>query len=735
MPQRKPFPQGPPTARASWRGVALGLALFTLTGCIEQREAEVLPETPSAACQDVAPRTLDEVYAAHFAGNLPTGCTVGCHESGSGGLSFRDARELWRATVQRPSTAEPTRLLVEPGRPERSHLYLKLSPSAASRMPQGGPYLSDAALRDVAGWICSGAPEPTGTAPDAGTSDNPPPRLDSLTPASVLVGAGEVVLTLNGAGFLASSQVSFDGAPIDATSASPEALSVRLPASVTSDSGTHRLRVTNPAPGGGVSAELTFTVLNPAPTLSGLNPSSVATQGAPFTLTLTGTGFTLASVVSLDGADVPTTYGSATSLTARIPSLTSARGYTVRARTPAPGGGTSTGLTLTAFDSNLPSITGLEPARATAEAAFTLTVTGSGYACSPTRAAVLFNGASYTASSCTATQLSAALPATPAGDYSLQVRNANGDTSNGVTLTLSAPNPVPTLGALSPSQGAVGGTSFTLRATGTGFVPGATLSFNGGVRSTTHVSATEVTAAIPASDLAAAGSFPVVVTNPAPGGGASNSVSFTVSAPNPQPAVSSLSPCGTVAGSGAFTLILRGTGFVQGASVTFNNGPVTLLSTTATELRASIPASLVASAPADNAAAVLVTNPAPGGGASAPAYFGVATRTSTLAANVQPLFTNRCATSGCHASPATPVNLTSGRSYGELVGVPSSGGCSSRLRVLACGPRREQSFLIDKLLATNSSPACSGSPMPKGSPLSAAEVQSIIDWVAQGAPP
>jgi hypothetical protein len=45
----------------------------------------------------------------------------------------------------------------------------------------------------------------------------------------------------------------------------------------------------------------------------------VATNGAPFSLTLTGAGFLSSSVVVFDGNDVATTYGSAISLTASIP--------------------------------------------------------------------------------------------------------------------------------------------------------------------------------------------------------------------------------------------------------------------------------------------------------------------------------------------------------------------------------------------------------------------------------
>lgn len=56
-----------------------------LAGCLELREAEVLPAPASPACEGVAPRTLDEVYAAHFSVDRPTGCTAGCHEGAPGG--------------------------------------------------------------------------------------------------------------------------------------------------------------------------------------------------------------------------------------------------------------------------------------------------------------------------------------------------------------------------------------------------------------------------------------------------------------------------------------------------------------------------------------------------------------------------------------------------------------------------------------------------------------------------
>ena len=87
--------------------------------------------------------------------------------------------------------------------------------------------------------------------------------------------------------------------------------------------------------------------------------------------------------------------------------------------------------------------------------------------------------------------------------------------------------PGPTLTALSPSSASAGAAAFTLTADGTNFTAGATVQWNGAVRTTTLVSATRVTASIPASDVAAAGSASVTVRNA--DGQTSNALTFTIS--------------------------------------------------------------------------------------------------------------------------------------------------------------------------------------------------------------
>jgi hypothetical protein len=70
--------------------------------------------------------------------------------------------------------------------------------------------------------------------------------------------------------------------------------------------------------------------------------------------------------------------------------------------------------------------------------------------------------------------------------------------------------------------------AFTLTVNGTGFVNGSAVRWNAGDRVTTFVSSTQLTAAIPATDIAVAGTAQVTVFNPVPGGGTSNSRDFTI---------------------------------------------------------------------------------------------------------------------------------------------------------------------------------------------------------------
>jgi uncharacterized repeat protein (TIGR01451 family) len=117
-----------------------------------------------------------------------------------------------------------------------------------------------------------------------------------------------------------------------------------------------------------------------------------------------------------------------------------------------------------------------------------------------------------------------------------------------------AANPVPAITSLLPSTAAAGSGAFTLTVNGSNFVNGAVVNFNGNARTTSFVSATQLTAAILANDVASAGTPSVTVTNPSPGGGTSNPLTFTITGPAAPSAL--LSPTtlafpGTAVGSSA----------------------------------------------------------------------------------------------------------------------------------------------------------------------------------------
>jgi uncharacterized protein (TIGR03437 family) len=86
------------------------------------------------------------------------------------------------------------------------------------------------------------------------------------------------------------------------------------------------------------------------------------------------------------------------------------------------------------------------------------------------------------------------------------VLTGDGKTSNAVTVNIANPaNPIPAPTSLIPNSATAGGAAFTLTVNGTNFVSGSIVRWNGSNRTTTFVSSTQLTAQIPASDIAVIG--------------------------------------------------------------------------------------------------------------------------------------------------------------------------------------------------------------------------------------
>jgi hypothetical protein len=97
---------------------------------------------------------------------------------------------------------------------------------------------------------------------------------------------------------------------------------------------------------------------------------------------------------------------------------------------------------------------------------------------------------------------------------------------------LAQSNPVPFVNLpLAPSSIVPGSGSSTLRVNGAGFVVGSVVNWNGNALATTFVNPDQLTAIVPASDVASENTASVTVSSPLPGGGVSNVVPLTVTSP------------------------------------------------------------------------------------------------------------------------------------------------------------------------------------------------------------
>ena len=138
-----------PMRRISKQSLVL---LLLLVGCGKLKELPTEPEPidPTA--------TLTRVQTEVF---TPTCGALGCHDplGRQEGMILTTGRS-YTNTVGVASNQMPSLMRVTPSDPANSYLYRKIVGSGITgdRMPQGGPYLTDAQIKLVRDWIRRGAP-------------------------------------------------------------------------------------------------------------------------------------------------------------------------------------------------------------------------------------------------------------------------------------------------------------------------------------------------------------------------------------------------------------------------------------------------------------------------------------------------------------------------------------------------------------------------------------------------
>ncbi|MFQ5694938.1 MAG: IPT/TIG domain-containing protein, partial [Terriglobia bacterium] len=469
-------------------------------------------------------------------------------------------------------------------------------------------------------------PAPGGGASNAltFTINNPMPSISGLVPDQIPAGSADFTLRVQGTGFRGGvSEVRWNGSPRPTTINVSGELEVTVAAADVAALGTATVAVFNPGPGGGLSNAVPFTISlrNPLPTVTGLEPPGAVAGGGNFMLTVTGSNFVFNSEVQWNGSPQPTIWKNKQKLEATIsaadilgPGPTTA---TVAVVNPAPGGGTSNPATffITAAPNPLPVISSISPASApVSRSGLALTVNGTAF---QANSVVRLDGAPRPTTFASASQLQAALlpdDLTTAATRLVTVFTPvpGGGTSNDIAFT--ATNPLPTLSALSPANLPGGSSGFALTVTGTNFVPGSMVQWDGAALATSFVGPTTLRATVPAGNVATTGMVDVTVETPTPGGGTSAAQGFTITAGgNPPPALTSLMPSSAPAGRNGFLLTVDGSDFVHGSVVRWNGADRLTTFLSSTQLLAVISdADVAAAIPVD----VTVFTPPPGGGLS-----------------------------------------------------------------------------------------------------------------------
>ena len=93
-----------------------------------------------------------------------------------------------------------------------------------------------------------------------GSAYNVTPVLSAITPQSALQKSAAFTLTVNGSNFASSSTVSWNGTPLPTTYGGSSQLSATVPSNLLGTIGSAQITVSTPAPGGGVSGALPFSI-------------------------------------------------------------------------------------------------------------------------------------------------------------------------------------------------------------------------------------------------------------------------------------------------------------------------------------------------------------------------------------------------------------------------------------------------------------------------------------------
>jgi len=204
-----------------------------------------------------------------------------------------------------------------------------------------------------------------------------------------------------------------------------------------------------------------------------------------------------------------------------------------------------------------------------------------------------------------------------------------------------SPAPLSVTG-ISPAS-ILAGPAANLTVSGTGFTTTSVVQLNGVALQTTYVSATHLTAIVPAGQTFPAGRLNVTVTDKGvTAGGASTALEID----NPKPTITSLTPGSVFVGSGPTNVTVAGSNFLTNTVVQINGAARPTTYTSDSQLAVNLDASDLVST---GSLSITTVSPAPGGGESNSVGFGIL--------NPAPVLSSASPTSISRSSTSTVVTL------------------------------------------------------------------------------
>ena len=396
------------------------------------------------------------------------------------------------------------------------------------------------------------------------------------------------------------------------------------------------------------SAIVAFAQANPRPTVDALLPASAQAGSGALTVVVKGTNFVAGAQAYLNDTPRPTTFVNASEIKVDLTAtdLQSAGDRTLKVVNPGPGGGdgynTAIFKVTPVGENPQPSVEYISPQSVPADVQqFTLQVHGSGFV---NGAKVRVNGIDQPTTFVSSTDLSAAIGAQSVQALLAAQLRAESEVSAaanepaGVTVVNPPPgggasnvqlftvmeagnNPTPGLTGLQPASIVAQGASaapLVVTVSGSNFMEGTLAYWNGSQRSAQFIDDNTLAVTLSGGDLAVAGSGALYVTNPGPGGGQSNALSFVITAPpaNPAPVLTGIQP-GSLATQPMSSLpqqiTVKGSNFLPDSEVYWNEvvRPTTFIDSSTLQVTLT-PTDTVSAGQAQ----LVVVNPPPGGGIS-----------------------------------------------------------------------------------------------------------------------